>query len=357
MDYLIGVCGIGYGHCTRQLTLAKKLRAAGHKVRVVGFGNVPQFFKQHGFHAEQVWVPFLPEGKAGLDYAASVKRNILTALPGLIQNRKVRQKVFKAGIPDAFISDYEPVTARMAYATNRPLVLLDQQSKLRYWNFDPIGRYNREADAKRLSLFFPTFTKSFVVSFYNLPPISDTRVEVISTPLPESICNATPKYDNSIVIYLSSYGGAGTRQNIDDICAVFESIPDYNFKIYQSPGEPLKQNHRKNVEFKQFCRDGFIEDMINCSGIVSTAGHTIISEALYLKKPIFVLPLVTFDQQLCAEIIEKERLGMRADYITRENMLRFTNSLPELRQRICNCSRLLKCGDPLTKVVDFLENL
>ena len=46
MKILIGVCGIGKGHCIRQYELSKELIRRGHEVRILTYNEGVKFFEK-----------------------------------------------------------------------------------------------------------------------------------------------------------------------------------------------------------------------------------------------------------------------------------------------------------------------
>jgi hypothetical protein len=57
--------------------------------------------------------------------------------------------------------------------------------------------------------------------------------------------------------------------------------------------------------------------LARCRGVISSAGHQIISEALVLGKPILVLPQTgQYEQALNAKMLTRARRGMRSSLIT-----------------------------------------
>ena len=45
MKFLIGVCGIGKGHCIREYEICKELIKRGHEVRILTYNEGVDFFQ------------------------------------------------------------------------------------------------------------------------------------------------------------------------------------------------------------------------------------------------------------------------------------------------------------------------
>ena len=66
-----------------------------------------------------------------------------------------------------------------------------------------------------------------------------------------------------------------------------------------------------NLTFKKFNDEEFYQDISSAKAIITNGGFTVISEALYLKKPIFSLPIKKqFEQMLNGKFIEQLGAGV-----------------------------------------------
>ena len=95
------------------------------------------------------------------------------------------------------------------------------------------------------------------------------------------------------------------------------------------------------MDIENFILMPFLKDPFpyikGCSGIISPAGHTIISEALVYGKPILAVPVKDHLEQLVnAHLIEKQGFGIACyDSATLEKSMReFFSKLPEFAEHI-----------------------
>ncbi|PRZ12685.1 uncharacterized protein (TIGR00661 family) [Laceyella sediminis] len=358
MKVLIGVCGIGLGHSTRQWEVAQELLRRGHEIRILTFGKGIEFFRNTPLPWSEVWVPFVGYRKGKLHLPSLIIKNFTSILPGIYRNLGVYQQLIKEDFfPDICISDYEPVTARIAYKFQKPLVLIDQQSKFWRFSFDDIQQFSCIEEKKRLSLFFPQYEKRFITSFYRLPNIEDRDTTVIPpiirSDLRSSSCRYLKKPNLHLIVYLSEYGGKGIDQSPIQWKKELASVPNVSFTIFDPKLE--KTRIEGNLEERPFDRVDFAEMLKIADGVITTAGHTLLSEALYLGIPIYVLPLPTFDQHYCAKFISEHRLGISSYTITREECLMFIEQLDYWKHNIQTCDQILFSSDPTQTIVDYLE--
>lgn len=102
-----------------------------------------------------------------------------------------------------------------------------------------------------------------------------------------------------------------------------------------------------NVIFMQKSEEGFLRLLEGCSYVILGGGHTLMSEALYLGKPILTLPLKAMvEQRFNALYLERLGYGMQADMYSLEPSLlrRFEEKLPAYKASIATGNF---CGNEL----------
>ncbi|MGA0714638.1 MAG: glycosyltransferase family protein, partial [Gemmobacter sp.] len=68
-----------------------------------------------------------------------------------------------------------------------------------------------------------------------------------------------------------------------------------------------------NIHYRAFSGDAFVQDLARCSSVIATAGFTLMSECLYLEKPLLALPMTgQFEQQVNALFLERSGCGVNA---------------------------------------------
>lgn len=209
MKILVGVCGIGKGHCVRQAEICQQLIKRGHNVQILTFGNGVPFFQNLGMKVYDVFVPYITYKAGKINIGDVLRRNIKVLIPGIIKNWRVIHSLHEdLFFPDICISDYEPVTARISYLFNVPLITIDQQSKFMYMKTNSIDGYSCMEEKKRLNFFLPRACQRFIFSFYKLNDIElpdnvnllypILRKRIIGTPVPIG-------KDNVVVVYFSQW--------------------------------------------------------------------------------------------------------------------------------------------------------
>ena len=106
--------------------------------------------------------------------------------------------------------------------------------------------------------------------------------------VPRQISNAHKKIDNKILVYLPF-------EQLQDILALLKPFGRHEFFIYHLL---TKAEDSGNIHLRPYSRAGFLNDLIECNGVISNAGFELASEALYLGKKLLVKPLAGQMEQL-----------------------------------------------------------
>ena len=88
-------------------------------------------------------------------------------------------------------------------------------------------------------------------------------------------------------------------------------------------------------QFRPFSRDGFLTDLAGAKAVIATAGFTLISEALYLRKPYCALPMNgQFEQELNAFMLARLGYGKNAAELSSESLGDFLYHIPDYEQNL-----------------------
>ena len=89
-----------------------------------------------------------------------------------------------------------------------------------------------------------------------------------------------------------------------------------------------KEGEYKNCIFKERSTEGFLADLAGARGVIASAGFSLLSECMHLKKPMCLLPVAgQYEQIINADYIEKLGLGVSAEKLDEDVLGRFLNQL------------------------------
>jgi uncharacterized protein (TIGR00661 family) len=369
---LYGVCGIGMGHTLRQQTIIDHF-ARNSTIVIFAYGDSYRHFQNRyrsapNVHVVQVSVPFYMGGAEGLDFAGTATRpgNFTEDTLAINCNAMARAQAV-LGRPDLVITDYEPVAAQYAYATGAPLVTIDQQSKYLIGQFPSLLHGQGFADeVQRLRMFFPRAEARFACSFFKVaspackPP---ERVTIVPPVLSDAVLGmrrdrrATARGARDILVYVSSQRefSLSTMQ----IAAILAAQPTWRFHLFvpasAMPDDKALAALPGNVNVYRTGDARFYEVLQRCAGIITTAGHSLLSEAMYLHKPVYALPLPVYEQQMNAHTIEVNGFGIGRPHLTEPQLAEFLGGLPDFAANIRKDKKVLVRGSGDERIIRYLE--
>lgn len=322
---VIGICGIGLGHSKRQKVVVDYLLHKEHQLVILAFGESYRLFKDWYPNVPifEVWVPWIYGTNTGLDLIRTAADENNQNNSYIAQSFLAMEKVRAAfhGRPDVVLTDYEPVSAQMSYVFGVPLICLEQQSKYLGYQTEDINGFSREQEAARLRLFFPHAVARIASSFFPITsqPDREYNVEIVPPILREQVATMDRLGGKSedVLVYFSPYGPA--PQPIEEVLKLLAKFSGMRFTVYTASNavESVPQKIDA-ITFKQYHEREFLHVLSTSRAVISTAGHQLISEAVYLGKPVFVLPFSTYEQQYNAHMVSHFQIGSTAACISYE---------------------------------------
>ncbi|MDO8508975.1 MAG: glycosyltransferase family protein [Nanoarchaeota archaeon] len=345
MRILYGVCGEGLGHSSRAIEIISHLHKKGHKVLVLTYGQAYEVLKK--FPSIKIeGIPLVFEnGKLSL--TKTFLKNIQTTLTDLSNWKPIKSKIDKFS-PQICISDMELLTPIISYWYNLPLISLDNQHLLTNTNIKIPKEYLLSSTLAKLTInTCVSKADAFIVTSFTKTKPSKEKTFIVSPILRKEIINLKPIKQNKVLIYLTKPS--------ENLIKIFSSIPE-NFIVY-SPF--IKKNEKiKNILLKK-PSTSFLKDLSTCKAVIASAGFSLISEAIYLKKPYFALPLKgQFEQTFNALYLKKSGLGDYSENPSKIQIQNFLNNLSKyekaLNKNKFNPEEPLKVLDRIIKNYEML---
>jgi uncharacterized protein (TIGR00661 family) len=164
--------------------------------------------------------------------------------------------------------------------------------------------------------------------------------------LREKVRQITPRDDGHVVVYQTS--SSFTR-----LPELLRHLP-FRFKVFAYENAPAGEDG--NVSYYPRSDLRFIEEVGTASWVLTNGGYTLMSEALFLGKPVFSLPVAwQFEQWLNAYYLEDLKYGTMCDDLNKfpAKIQEFTGQLEGFRK---NIARQNFCGNEavLAHILKFL---
>jgi uncharacterized protein (TIGR00661 family) len=303
MKFLFVVQGEGRGHLTQAIALKNMLIRNGHEVVAVLVGKsnrreLPAFF----FNTIKAPVyrfdspNFLPSAKNKKNNIwTSIVYNILRSPLYFRSIYFIHTRIKELDI-DIVINFYEMMTG-LTYALFPPKIPYISVAH-QYLFLHPEYQFPRNNRAALQMLkFFTRITcirssKLFALSIEKKENVPGKRIVVVPPLLREEIFQFEPKEGNYLHGYILNAGYAG------EIIEYQKKHPDlYMHFFWDKKNVPAETVINDHLTFHTLDDKLFLEYMAGCKGYATTAGFESVCEAMYLGKPVLMVP--THIEQSC----------------------------------------------------------
>jgi uncharacterized protein (TIGR00661 family) len=299
-----GVMGEGLGHVTRTLAVIEHLPEC--EVHIFTSGKALAYLTGTAYpHLHAIDGLMFRYRNGRVAQLASLRGAVSFFLQSRARN--VRQILTAADRlqPELLVTDFEPSLPVVARRSGLPLVSVDNQHRFSHCSVRDLPWGLR--------------CYAMLVGQYIRRAMGQPRVAVISTFCPEYLRSTA---ENAVVVDSVIRPAVAALPTVDEgfvVAYVRDSIRapllaclhqlDRRSVVYGAAAEEC----RGPVEARPLSPD-FVHDLARCAGVVSTAGHQLISEAYCLGKPMLVIPEPgQYEQYINAFYLEKVGGGRRCD--------------------------------------------
>ena len=303
---LFVVQGEGRGHMTQALAMRGLLASAGHEVVSVLMGRSARR-EVPGFFTRKIGAPvtcfdspnFVCDGRdRAVRLWPTVVRNLRRA-GAFRRSLRTIEAAVRAACPDVVVNFFEPM-AGVYYRLRRPappMVCVGHQYMFHHpaYPFPPGRRLERWAARWFTDLTAPAPARRLALSFYPAPDLPAARLGVVPPLLrPEVFVQPTDRREPFFLVYLLNRGYA------DEILRWHEAHPDVVLHCFWDDAEHSDPyRYDATLTFHRLDDERFLAMMARCSGLVTTAGFESVSEAMYLGRPVLMVPVEGHFEQQC----------------------------------------------------------
>ena len=304
MKVLFIVQGEGRGHMTQSIAMQNILTKAGHEVCEVLLGKSPQR-KVPDFYYQQIKCQVTLIDSP--NFVTDAKMKAIKMIPSVTRNL-AKFKLFRASLkvikstiqkhqPDLIINFYDPLMG-LYYLFNKvniPMVCIAHQYLFNHKGFKfPAGHLMDSASLK----FYTSLTavgayKKLALSFYPFHDEPTSKTYIVPPLLREAVFQKEPTTGDFILAYLVNAG------YMEEIIDWHNKNPETIIHCFMDKalqqGAPVKPN----LYFHAINDQLFLEKMSQAKGLITTAGFESVCEAMYLNKPVFMVPVEGHFEQFC----------------------------------------------------------
>lgn len=298
MKYIFVIQGEGRGHLTQAIAMSHILRRGGHEVCEVLVGKcknreIPKFF------AEKIDAPITQFDAPTFDYGQSGKRgSVLKTIfknttPSKINKWRhsldIISKYIEESGCDVIINFYDFLlgATMMLHNIEKPMVAIGHQFMIDHPLFVPRSQREGGTLMLRLSNFVSSYgsTKRLALSFYPLNSSPSRHIDVVPPLLRPEIFELEGSSENFVLGYMLN------PAYLTEVIAWKSRNPEAVVHIFwDQKGAAECEERMPGLWLHKINDKLFLEFMAKCRGYVTTAGFESICEALYLGKPVLMIP-------------------------------------------------------------------
>jgi uncharacterized protein (TIGR00661 family) len=325
MRIVYGVFGYGRGHTTRALAVLPQLERR-HQVLLFAGGMAYDMLSRE---REVFRVPQLSyhyDRGGNLSVGKTLRSNLGHAADVMLGGAGLGAAIARMRdfAPDVAICDVDPWTHRAAAELRVPRISFDHYGILAYCR-PPIPatdrlRHARDVFAYRL---FTGHPQRIVVSSFYDAPATRPGVRCIGPLLRESVYDVRPARGEHLLAYFNQ-PALFTARVEEALAALGLPIVIYGTARVGRVG---------NLDFRAPADREFLDDLARCRAVVGTAGNQLVGEAIFLGKPLLVMPESSVEQRVNAAAVERCGVGMQVAHeaLTPQHLHQFIAREPELR--------------------------
>lgn len=331
---MLCVLGEGRGHMTQAMAVKEMAEAAGHQIVAVTLGasahrQVPEYFAS----AMKIPVRQLPtlefkykDSKAVSNTATML--GVLGNLPKYFHLIRRLDEVVRETQPDIIINFFEPIAAFYTLTRRHrpPVVAIGHQFMFQHPGYVKTPDLWKQLISMRVySWLLGARATKLALSFYEAPDLPAKRLIVGPPILRKQLFTLTPNpHGDFTLVYLLNHGYA------EQISKWSDANPKTKLHcFYDKPGAPAEFAHSPSLTFHRLDGEKFLQLMAECKNVVCTAGFESVSEAAWLGKPLFLVPVENHvEQQVNAIDAQQFGLGLAEKSFNLDRLAELPDCLP-----------------------------
>lgn len=213
------------------------------------------------------------------------------------------REIVEGFAPDVVISDAETWTHHVAATLKIPRISFDHIGIMAYCkpHLEPLDRLKAAFDTLCYRRMMGEPERILISSFYDAEP-RRPGVKIVGTLPRQTVREMTPRDGEHILVYLNRGQDMLHSQLLDPLEEIGCPVHIYGTE---------RRGRVGRLSFMPPSNLPFLEDLASCRAVVSTAGNQLVGEAIYLGKPILVMPESCVEQRMNALAVERLGIGMR----------------------------------------------
>ena len=318
------VCGEGMGHAIRSSVILEHLTKK-YDVYIFSSERAYEFLNEKFDNVFEI-------GGFNTVYENNVvrtKKTFFKAMKANPTNLKegynVLYKECKKIRPNIIISDFENYSSMLSKLMNIPLISLDNIHMITQCEYDYPPHHRADMlTAMAVTKSYILRPKRHIITSFFFPPLKHPQMTALYPPvLRKEIMELKGETGDHVLVYQTAESSINLMEELKKL--------DHQFIVYGFNKDEIDEN----LTYRAFNEDKIYEDMRTAKAIIVNGGFTMISEAIYLKKPIYCTPAhKNFEQILNGFYVEKLGFGESHENLDVQEIENFLNNLDKYQENL-----------------------
>jgi uncharacterized protein (TIGR00661 family) len=335
MKVLYGVVGEGMGHAMRSRVVLEHLVAQGHDVHVIASQRAVDYLSQRVANVQRIHGLHIVYDENHVRRGKTLWSNVLAGTAAVPAQIRAYFELVERFRPEVVISDFESWTYFYGKLHRIPVLSIDNIQMINRCKHAPeiieADRSGFEVARAFVKSKLPNCDHYLITSFYYpalrkkdtslYPPI--LRPEILAA----GTRSGTTESGAHLLVYQTAEGNDALAQALAD--------SGLECRIYGMRRGIKEEQVEGNLRYRPFSEREFIADLASARAVVAAGGFTLMSECVYLHKPMLSSPVKgQFEQLLNALYLEREGYGRYAPAVDAASLEAFLAVVPSCQQRL-----------------------
>jgi uncharacterized protein (TIGR00661 family) len=307
----------------RSRVVAEHLIEQGHEVKMAASGRALPYLREHLPDVEEIWGLAFALEHGEVEAWKTLTVNVRGSVHGVPEDWREGADIARAFAPQIVVSDFDGFAYLFAKTHRLPVISVDNIQMVDRCRHDAriLRGLHRDYLAARAFVCgkVPRADRYLITTFFR-PPLRKKRTTLVPSLLRPEILAARPEPGAHLVVY--GRIGETARKALRT-----SGVP---CRVYGARDGLTADEEDGNLRYRPFSNDAFIEDLRTCRGVVASAGYSLMSEVVFLRKPMLALPLAgQFEQEMNARYLDRLGYGAASAALDEPSLERFLEQEPE----------------------------
>jgi uncharacterized protein (TIGR00661 family) len=297
------------GHAMRSRVVLEHLVGEGHEVEVMASGRAEGYLRQrfaevHGIHGLHM-IYEDNRVKRGKTFWS----NLTEGTAKLPMNMKAYFTLIEDFRPEVVVSEFDSWTYIYGQLHGLPIISVDNMQIINRCKIPKEVVKGHKGEFR----FARTFVKGklpgcrhYLITTFFRPKVRRKRTTLVPPVLRPEILGARSTRGDHLLVYQTAEGHEGLAETL--------AKTGLECRIYGMRRSITEEQVEGPLRYRPFSEPGFIADLASARGVIAGGGFTLMSECVYLHKPMLSVPLENqFEQFLNARYLEREGYGVCAE--------------------------------------------